>query len=157
MWRRENRLHPLFQGNLDLRGRRTGGELVGGPGRVRAVVASSEAIEHGLVPASAAVRRKLKDGSTSLSALFRTCQTPVVGRSIEVPSTVRGEAGLGLAAVAAAGEVVKHGFSLGLRWANGKNGCQTQNQTDKAGALHRIILIGPGISEPGEMLVFGRI
>src|SRR5580704_7390995 len=63
----------------------------GGGSPVRAAVITcllgTEIVEHGLVPASAAVRRHLK-----YRPVFPVA-TPVEGRSIEVAPTVRGEAG----------------------------------------------------------------
>src|ERR1700691_2390169 len=74
-------------------------------GRIRSV-SSVEGVEHGFVPASA-VRRELKYGASSILAT-------VCSRPIKVALAVRGKAGMGIRAVTAAAEVVKHGPGLGV-------------------------------------------
>lgn len=86
-------------------------ENQGSEKRISAVHIAGEGVEHGLVPASAAVRRKFEHGSIS--------QTPNFGRPIEVARPVRGETGIRLAAVAGACEGVEETLSLGLCWASG--------------------------------------
>src|SRR5260370_8078826 len=69
---------------------------------------SGEGVDCRLVPASAAVRRKLKYGSIPRLPVYQ------YSRPVEVARTVGGEAGKRIIAIAAPGEVVDHPLSLTL-------------------------------------------
>src|SRR5579863_4075137 len=73
---------------------------------IRPVSAASEAVEHRLGPASAAVRGKLKYGPRSQPAAIRG--------PVQV-ATMEREPGLWTGAIGNTGEVVKYCFSLSLR------------------------------------------
>jgi hypothetical protein len=75
------------------------------------VLPVGEGMEHGLLPAFTAIRRKLKHGSISLA--------PDGGRPIEVARAVRRKGRGRIVATAAACKPVKYSLSLGLRLASG--------------------------------------
>src|SRR5260370_22427037 len=79
---------------------------------------SGEGVDCRLVPASAAVRRKLKYGSIPRLPVYQ------YSRPVEVAATVGGGAGKRIMAIAASGEVLEHRLSLGRRCVSAKHTSQ---------------------------------